>query len=355
MQNSGKDTDVMGEGNLAQPKTGTSADISQIIVHCKGGVIRSGSSSLWVRLTTALLGMSLLLNVWYIWQPFAYSRPEIPEQHLQGTPGVRDRIAVITFEGTISPPFTGRWLRQLKQAQEDATVRGVLLVIDSPGGFVADSHQLYREIQKLSKDKPVYVAMKRIAASGGLYIAMGVGEQGKIYAEPTTWTGSIGVIIPRYNATELVAKVGVKSEPLVTGPLKDSLNPFRDMREQDKVVWDAIMDDAFGRFVSVIADNRSQLNDKEVRALATGQIYTANQALQNHLVDQIGYTEDAINALAATLELQEFDAFEYRSTPGLVDLILGADASPPKSIADQILQASVPQAMYYASWNPWIP
>lgn len=302
-----------------------------------------------------LLLSSLLLNVWFIWEPFLYRRPGIPEQHLQGTSGASDRIAVINFEGTISPPFTGRWLRELKQAQEDTSIRGVLLVIDSPGGFVADSHQLYREIQKLAKEKPVNVAMKRIAASGGYYIAMGIGEKGRIYVEPTTWTGSIGVIIPRYNAMELAEKFGVKSEPLVTGPLKDTLNPFRDMTNHEKTVWDAIMEDAFSRFITVIANNRPELDDAAVRQLATGQIYTARQALENHLVDRVGYVEDAIEDIVETLKLSSYDAIEYRSSPGLVDILIGANSSHPKTLTDQILQASVPQAMYYASWNPWIP
>ncbi len=307
------------------------------------------------RIGITLLIASLLLNVWFIWQPFSYERPRIAEQHLQGTAGASDRIAVINFEGTISPPFTSRWLRQLKQAQEDKSIRGVLLVIDSPGGFVADSHQLYREIQKLAKVKPVNVAMKRIAASGGYYIAMGIGKEGVIYVEPTTWTGSIGVIIPRYNATDLAEKFGVKSEPLVTGPLKDTLNPFREMSDHEKTVWGAVMEDAFSRFVTVIAENRTGLDDTAVRKLATGQIYTANQAVENRMVDRIGYVEDVLDEMAKTLNLTSYDAIEYRSSPGLVDMIIGANAATPKTLSDQILQASVPQAMYYASWNPWIP
>lgn len=345
----------MSSKSQSGPTGAANAETRQVVIQCDGAVIRTGWSNWFRRCTAGLLVVSLLLNVWYIWQPFAYQQPPIAEQHLQGTEGSRDRIAVIRFEGTISPPFTSRWLRQLKQAQDDVTVRGVLLVIDSPGGFVADSHQLYREIQKLAEDKPVYVAMKRIAASGGLYIAMGIGEQGRIFVEPTTWTGSIGVIVPRYNATELVEKIGIKSEPLVTGPMKDTLNPFREMSEHERTVWAAILEDAFTRFVFVIADNRSQLDETAVRELATGQIYTANQAIENHLVDEIGYTDEAITALASSLKLDTFDAFEYRSTPGLIDMILGSEATTPKTITDQILQASVPQAMYYASWNPWIP
>lgn len=115
------------------------------------------------------------------------------------------------------------------------------------------------------------------------------------------------------------------------------------------------MEDAFSRFVSVIADNRSELDEAAVRELATGQIYTANQAVEKHLVDKIGYVEDAVEDMAQSLKLDLYDAFEYRSSPGLIDLVLGAETSPPKTISEQILQASVPQAMYYASWNPWIP
>ncbi len=330
-------------------------DSRPVVIHCDGATIRTHPSPWSRRFVTGLLAGSLLLNVWYIWQPFAYRRPRIPEQHLLGTAGDNQRIAIINFEGTISPPFTSRWIKELKQAEDDDSVRGVVLVIDSPGGFVADSHQLYRGIQKLAKAKPVYAAMKRIAASGGYYIAMGIGKQGRIYVEPTTWTGSIGVIIPRYNATELVQRIGVKSEPLVTGPLKDTLNPFRDMTEQERSVWAAIMEDAFSRFISVISDNRAELDIAAVRKLATGQIYTADQAVENHMVDRIGFIEDAVEDLSQALALKTYDAFEYRSTPGFVDLLLGADATPPRTISDQILQASVPQAMYYASWNPWIP
>jgi len=316
----------------------------------------SSSASRWLRrLLLTLLMISIASNAWFLIDPLSYSPPRIAEQHLTGNKGAADRIAVINFTGTISPPFTERWLKQIKQATEDESVKGVVMAIDSPGGFVADSHQLLREIQKMAKVKPAYVAMKRIAASGGYYIAMGIGEHGRIFAEPTTWTGSIGVIIPRFNATDLVQKIGIKSEPLVTGPLKDTLNPFREMTDQEHQVWAAIMKDAFDRFVSVIDAGRAPLDEAAIRKLATGQIYTANQALENHLVDEIGYVEDAVTALAKQLQLTSYDAFEYRSTPGLVDSLIGSKASAADAISDQILQASVPKAMYYASWNPWVP
>lgn len=118
------------------------------------------------RCLAGMCATSVLLNVWFFLQPFAGRPRHIPEQHLFGTAGVAERIAIVNFEGTISPPFTARWLKVLKQAREDDSVRGVVLVIDSPGGFVADSHQLYRYIDPASGERePVYVAMKRIAAS----------------------------------------------------------------------------------------------------------------------------------------------------------------------------------------------
>lgn len=337
----------MSPGNPAS----VSASGSTIVIR-----VEPPGSRRWVRrFAVVLLAVSLLMNAWFLLDPLSYSRPSIPEQHFSGVQGSDNRIAIINFEGTISPPFTERWLRQIKQAAKDTSVKGVILSIDSPGGFVADSHQLYREIQKLAKDKPVYVSMKRIAASGGYYIAMAPGEKVRIFAEPTTWTGSIGVIIARYNARELAEKIGVKVEPLVTGPLKDTLNPFRDMTERETQVWDAILKDAFDRFVGIVDAGRPQLDDAGVRALATGQVYTAKQALDNHLVDEIGYIEDAIASMTQELKLgEDYSAFEYRSTPGLVDALIGAAAEPP-DMTQQYLDAASPKAMYYASWNPWIP
>lgn len=305
---------------------------------------------------SGLLAVSVGLNLWLLFSPAGsnYERAQIPRSHVSGAPGADAKIAMINVTGTISPPFTERWIREIQAAADDDQVKGVILAIDSPGGLVADSHQILREIQKLVKKKPVSVAMKRLAASGGYYIAMGIGPDGVIYAEPTTWTGSIGVIIPRYNAAELAQSIGVRVEPLATGPMKDSLNPFRDLKPEEQKVWDAILADSFDRFVGVIDAGRAQLDDAAVRALATGQLYTAQQAVDNHLVDQIGYSEDAVEAMAAKLQLSEYEVFEYRQTPGLVDVILGANTQQPGSLAEQFLESTVPKAMYYCSWNPWV-
>jgi len=317
----------------------------------------TSARSIGWRIVMFILPLSVLLNITFLINQSAQSGSSagVVSRHHSGSEGADAKLAVMNFSGTIMPPFTERWLKQIEAAREDDAVKGVLLAIDSPGGLVADSHQLYHELQKLKEQKPVYVCMKRMAASGGYYIAVAGGDSSLIFAEPTTWTGSIGVIIPRYNAAELGSKVGIKVEPLVTGPYKDSLNPFRDLTGPEQAVWDGILADSFERFVGVIADNRPRLDDAGVRELATGQIYTASQALANGMVDQIGYEEDALQALAESLKLSEYEVISYGSTPTLLDALLSSAAKQEKSALEQLLESSTPRAMYYCSWNPWIP
>ena len=267
------------------------------------------------------------------------------EQLVEGDGDAERKIVVLDMKGTISPPFTKNWLRAIKRAAEDDAVAAVILAIDSPGGLVADSHQIYTELKKLNK--PVWVCFQRIAASGGYYVAMGAGPDGRIYAEPTTWTGSIGVIIPRFELVGLAEKLGIESRPLQTGPLKDSLNPFKPLSDRQKEVWGEILDDAFGRFVGVISENRPPLGDAGVRELATGQIYTANQAIENGLVDRIGYLDEAIDDLRTEFDLAEASVVRYRAAPDLWELVsLLSSERDPQARWAKLVEQSTPQAMY---------
>lgn len=336
------------------PGESTTVSGGTVVVRVESAAARR-QSNLGSLILLGMLAASAMMNLLLI-AGTAMNAPaadSVRQVHRDGTEGAASKLAVIQFSGTIMPPFTDRWIEQIRDAVEDESVKGVLLEIDSPGGLVADSHQLYHELQKLQETKPVYVAMKRMAASGGYYIAMGAGPSGRVFAEPTTWTGSIGVIMPRYNAAELAEKVGVKTEPLVTGPLKGSLSPFRDLREDELQVWNAIIDESFQRFIGVIADNRSNLDADAVRALATGQVYTTDQAVENGLVDEIGFADEAIAALAESLTLSEYEVVDYESPVGLLEVLLGGTTSPP-SVLEQVLDSGVPRAFYYCSWNPMV-
>ncbi len=269
------------------------------------------------------------------------------EKHHSGDRGAKNKIAIFNVSTTIMPPFTERLLKEIDQAIEDDDVKGAIVVVDSPGGLVADSHQIYNRLTKLSKVKPVYVSMKRIAASGGYYIAMGAGKEGRIYAEPTTWTGSIGVIIPHYNMVELAEKVGLKSEPLTTGEFKDSLSSFKEISPRDREVWNGILDDAYQRFLDVIASGRPNMDRKKIESVATGRIFTATQAKEEGLIDEIAYLEKVIEDLQKKLGLSKVNVIEYAYPPTLADVLLGsARAKSELSILNDLLNSPSPRAFY---------
>ena len=304
-----------------------------------------------------LLVVSVLFNIgmYAAYQEYFAAADGPQERYYSGDKSAGKKIAVINIAGTIMPPFTSRILQAIERATDDSDVQGVVLSIDSPGGLVADSHQIYHLLAELRKKKPIVVSMQRMAASGGYYVAMGAGPEGRIFAEPTTWTGSIGVIIPRFDLSKMADQIGIISDPLKTGAFKDALSPFRELTAEERELWEEILDESFQRFLSVIADNRSNFELDQVRELATGQIYTATDAFQNGLVDEIGYEEDAIEFLKLKLGLDKVRVVSYQSEPQLLDLLTGSmQAKQPENQWQRLLEATVPRALYYCSWSPFV-
>jgi protease-4 len=278
------------------------------------------------------------------------------EKYHSGDRLTSDKLAIVRVSGTIMPPFTRRVIQAIEKARDDDQVKGVLLAVNSPGGLVTDSHQIYHQLRKLAEKKPVYVSMGSMAASGGVYVSMGAGPTAKIFAEPTTWTGSIGVIIPHYEVTELADKLGIRAAPLKTGEFKDALSPFKTLTDREKVLWEDIMNQSFEQFLQVIDEGRETLNLEEVRKLATGQIYTARDAKSNGLVDEIGYEDDALNALKEKLGLSKARVVTYQSQVSLLDALLGsAQTADPRAQWQVLLDATVPRAMYLCSWGQFVP
>lgn len=316
------------------------------------------------RLRALLFWMILLASVFANMQMYpAYKKytggDDTPgERYHSGNKDVDARIALIEIDGTIMPPFTKQVLKTIKHVREDSDVKGAVLVIDSPGGLVSDSHEIYEELRKLRDKKPIVVQMKSMAASGGYYVAMGAGEKAKIFAEPTTWTGSIGVIIPHYEVSDLAEKFGFKAVPLKTGEFKDSLSPFRELTAGDRKVWENILDQSFQLFLKVIDENRTNLNLEQIKALATGQVYTAQDAKANGLIDEIGFLDDAIADLKKQLQIDEARVVRYPSDAAFLDLLLGSAKSPtpdPSAVWRSLLEATVPRAMYLCSGLPMLP
>lgn len=326
------------------------SNLPTIIINNPG----EGKGRWLTRILVVLLILSVLINLGLMAShPDVLAQASGPrEVYFSGDQSASKKIALIEVRSMIAGSLTDRTLKIIKKARDDKSIEGVVLVVDSPGGLVADSHEIYDRLKTLSESKPVYVSMRRLAASGGYYIAMGAGTDGKIYAEPTTWTGSIGVIMPRYDLSEFADKWGIKSDPLTTGEFKDTLNPLKKTTEEERALWKEILDESYERFVSVIESNREGLDTEGVKKLATGQIFTANQALENKMIDKIGYLEDAIDDLKAELGGTKFKVIRFSYPPTISEAILGSmKAQDPKSQWKAILELTVPKAMYLASGN----
>ena len=197
-------------------------------------------------------------------------------------------IGLVEVEGMIAD--SRETVRQLHEMGKDDRVKAVVLRVDSPGGVVGPSQEIYAEVKKLAVKKKVVVSMGSLAASGGYYIAA---PASMIMANPGTITGSIGVLMKIPNVEGLMGKVGLKAFTLKTGEFKDSGSPTRPMTKQDKAMLQSVIDSAYKQFVKAVADGR-RLPVEEVRKLADGRIFTGEQALALKLVDRIGTLQDAI-------------------------------------------------------------
>ena len=203
--------------------------------------------------------------------------------------GYGDKVAVVELTGEIVS--SENIVRELKKFREDRSVKAVLLRIESPGGGVVASQEIYEEVKKTrDHGKPVVVSMGSVAASGGYYAACG---GSRIVANPGTLTGSIGVISQFMRYDSLLKKIGVGVNTVKSGKMKDAGNPFREMSKDDREYFQTLMDDVHHQFVSVV-ENERKLSHEVVSAFAVGRAFTGTQALKLKLIDTLGTYEDAI-------------------------------------------------------------
>lgn len=198
-------------------------------------------------------------------------------------------VAVIVLEGPIFE--STEFLKELKRYQKNKSIKAVVLRIDSPGGAVAPSQEIFEEVKKLKQDKKVVVSMGTVAASGGYYIASAAD---KILASPGTITGSIGVIMESLNFQHFLKWAHLENRVIKSGEYKDAGSPFREMTPVEKAYLQNILDNMYGQFKSAIAEQRG-FSGEEMDALANGKIYTGDQAVKNGLIDGVGTLYDAID------------------------------------------------------------
>lgn len=241
----------------------------------------------------------------------------------------------------------------LRDAEQQESIAGVILDINSPGGGVTDSDYIFDAVQEYRSrsGKPVVAVLGDLAASGGYYVAAACDH---IIARETTITGSIGVIMSSYQYGDALRELGIKPLTIKSSatPYKDIMSPTREMTPDERQILQSIIDEMYEKFVAVVMEGRAgKMTEAEIRAAANGLIYSANQALERKLVDDIGDLDDALAWMEGQGAEGPFQMVEHRRIPGLRDLLFGVKGPEPLSLqsaAAQLLQgATSPRFLYY--------
>jgi protease IV len=221
-----------------------------------------------------------------------------------------DKIAVIPVEGVIGSEMAKTVNRQLRQYGEDSRVKAIILKVNSPGGGVTASEEIYREVKRVKeeKKKKIVVSMGTVAASGGYYISA---PAERIFANSSTVTGSIGVIAEWMNFKDLAEWAKVKSVVFKSGEFKDTGNLTREMTDREKQYFQSMINELYNQFVTVVLEGRNgrgvegmKLDEAKLRALADGRVYTGASAVENGLVDQVGDYQDALKYTAGLIGMK---------------------------------------------------
>jgi protease-4 len=204
----------------------------------------------------------------------------------------RNAVAVVTLQGEIRESL--ETVRSLDRLATNSGVRAVVLRVDSPGGGVAPSQEIYDAVVRVRSKKPIVASLGGVAASGGYYVASACDA---IVADPGTLTGSIGVLMEVGNITELLKKVGLQGVTLKAGKYKDIGSPLREMTDDERRLLEDLLENVHGQFVAAVAKGRNMPID-DVRRLADGRVYSGEQARALHLVDALGGLRDAVDLAA---------------------------------------------------------
>jgi protease-4 len=330
-----------------------------------------------------VLGLVLLVGAFLMLKKSDAASLPLTEQHYVGKSGAADKVAVIALDGIILEGLLGYVHKQINQAASDKHVKAVVVRINSPGGSITASDDLYHRLWELrygnaKKDcvgKPLLVSMGSMAASGGYYVAM----PGQVlFAEHTTMTGSIGVYAAFPNIKKLADDHGITVNTIKQGQIKHSGSPFADMTEHERQVWQDTIDESYQRFIQVVEKGRPALaggkllapvtvtpvdagpdflkkgNKPEpyTRYLADGGIWTAEKALQYKLIDRIGTLDDAILAAHDMAGLGEhYQAIKYLRPSPLAELLGLGDlfnSSPSGTLLDpKRLEAGFTPRLWY--------
>jgi protease-4 len=260
----------------------------------------------------------------------------------------RNKIAVVTLQGIIHGQLASDVYQQLKAASRDSRVKGLIVRVNSPGGTISASDQIYEEIKKFrSKENiPVVAFMQGVAASGGYYTSVACD---KIIAEPTTITGSIGVISSFFVVQKLLEeKLGVLPVVIKSGQKKDWPSSFREPAPEElQYMQEKLITPAYERFVKIVAEGRKDTLDvNEVRQLADGGVFGATEARDKKLIDDVGYLDDAIESVKTMAGIETAEVVAYRRPFTFADLLSYRKTNLFKLDRNMLYELCTPQVLY---------
>jgi protease-4 len=237
---------------------------------------------------------------------------------LPGDMAAYDKIALVKVEG---PIFRSKHIvDEIKEYVKSRSIKAIVLRVDSPGGGVAASQEIYEAVKRAASKKTVVVSMGSTAASGGYYISA---PATRIVANPGTLTGSIGVIMEIPNIKGLMEKMGVKSEVIKSGRYKDLASIFKDMGQEERAILQNLMDDVHEQFIQAVSEGR-KISLEDVRKIADGRVFSGRQALKLRLVDELGDLEYAIEVAAKIANIKgEPKIIMKKERSPLLDLLQG--------------------------------
>jgi protease IV len=358
---------VPGSSNAPPPPPPPRGQPPMRVILEQGGMFgRFGTRLPWILVILLIIAIFAMYSAY---QSYMQTNPRINERFYALNPVGADKIAIITVEGTImhSDGFA-KW--QIDQVRNDPSVKAVVLRVDSPGGTITGSNYLYHHLLKLQQDKqrqnggefPLVVSMGGLAASGGYYISMAVGKTpDTIFAEPTTWTGSIGVVIPHYDISELLKSWNIADDSIASHPLKLMGSPTRqppaEYADKEREILDQLVKESFQDFKDIVRSGRPALaaDPKKLDEVATGQIFTAKQANKLGLVDKLGFIEDAIDRAIELggLDRENVRVVKYNKPQGLFEEALGLSMGKSGSLdLSALLDLTAPRAYYLCTWLP---
>ena len=261
-------------------------------------------------------------------------------------------IAVISVEGLIDDRLYDFFHSQMEAARKDKLIKGIIIRVNSPGGMVSSSDRIYDEILKYREDtkKPAIAFMQGLAASGGYYTSVACD---KIIAEPTVITGSIGVIMNYFVVEGLLKeKIGVSPIVIKSGPHKDWPSPYtQPTEEQLSYLQEKVISPAYKRFVYVVGQGRGDLTIDDVLRLADGSIYSTSEAIDEKLIDAIGYFDDALKMIYELAGIDAAEVIEYKRAFSLSEM-MNAKAGLNFSFNRKTLnELNTPELMYLWQMN----